>query len=221
MSGLARRESTVGGGVPRVNLLPPEVAQRARDQSALSWSLLLLVVVVGLIAAGVGFAALRTTTAQASLTSAQSQGMAILAEQQEYIEIRDVNAAILLSEEACVTTMSTEVLWSDLLAVLLAAAPEGSVVKSIGGSVPTPWNPVAEPTSPLDSPSVGTVQLTISMVSLEDLANFARAVEKIDFVSAVSIDSVVEPGPHDGTFTIALDAEALALRFAADEGGQG
>ena len=212
----AKRSGGIGGS-PRVDLLPPEVAQRTKDQSALSWSLLLLVAVIGLIVVGVAFAALRNTTAQAALTTAQSQGAAIVAEQLDYVEIREVNQSIEFIEAARIAGTSTEIDWVAVLAEFAPVMPPDTTVWAFNAHAPDPWTPSATPSGLLRAPLAGSITVTLRSTSVDAIARFATAVKQLDIVADASFDTITTDAYIDGVVTVNLNELALAHRFVDEE----
>lgn len=209
-----RRTATVGGS-PRVDFLPPEVAQRARDRSSLSWAVLALVVVLGLVAAGVALAAIRTTSAQAMLLTAQTQGQATIAQQQEYVEIRDVTDSIALIEQAQTAGTATEINWPDVLQEVTPLIPEGASVSAFNAKVPLAWQPLMPTTGPLRTPLVGTISITIRTGDLGLISQFANRVEALNFVNDASWDFITAESFYEGVITLNVNEFALANRYVA------
>lgn len=212
----SKSNATAVGGPPSANLLPPEVAQRARDRSALSWSILALVLVGALVAAGVGLAFVRNITAQAALITAQTQGQALIAEQQEYAEVGEIRSAIGFSEQARIAVTNTEVDWAQVYAALAAVLPADAVITGFGASVPAPWQPSPSLSGPLRAPLVGSVAVTLTSPSIEGIAQFARSAQDLDFVADVSVDTLSTEGTISGVVTVNLNVEALLQRFAVE-----
>jgi len=212
---MARARSTVAiGGVPRADLLPPEITARAKDRSAQSWVALLLVIAVGIVVLGVGYAFVQNATAQAGLLIAQTQTQALLSEQQEYGEVRSVQESIALAEEARTVGASSEVLWSPTLAALLAVRPGDVELDSATLAFPAPWSPASVSDSPLAKPRVANVTLSLKAGSIDSLSAFVAAVSGLEIVANAELQSVTGPSPFTGTVVVDLTDVARSGRFA-------
>ena len=212
----SKSDATAVGGPPRAYLLPPEVAQRARDRSALSWAILALVLVGALVAAGVGLAFVRNITAQAALITAQTQGQALIAEQQEYAEVGEIRDAIVFSEQARIAVTNTEVDWAQVYAAFAAVLPADTIITGFGASVPAPWQSSPAQSGPLRSPLIGSVAVTLAAPTIESIAQFGRAVEALDLVADMSVDTFKSENGVGGTLTVNLNIEALLQRFVVE-----
>jgi len=211
---MARARSTVAvGGVPRVDLLPPEITARARDRAAQSWVVLLLVVAVGIVVLGVGYAFVQNATAQVRLLFAQTQTQALQSEQEQYGEVRAVQDSIVLAEEARTVGASSEILWSPTLAALLAVRPGDVELDSATLSFPAPWSPASVSDSPLAKPRVASVTLLLKAGSIESLSAFVAAVSGREIVANAELQSVTGPAPFTGTVVIDLTDAARSDRF--------
>jgi len=219
---MARTRSTLTvGGVPRVDLLPPEITARAKDRAAQSWVVLLLIVAIGIVVLGVGYAFVQNATAQVGLLIAQAQTQALQSEQEQYGEVRTVQESIALAEEARTVGASSEVLWSPTLAALLAVRPGDVELDSATLSFPAPWSPASASDSPLANPRVASVTLVLKSGSIESLSAFVAAVSGLEIVANAELQSVTGPAPYSGTVSIDLTEAARSDRFvpaSADAG---
>lgn len=201
------------GGVPRVDLMPPEVAQRRLDRRRQSWSIVGLIVVLGLVAVGTALAAFANTIAQADLVSAQAQTGVLLAQQQEYSEVSELRSSIALAEQATVAGTASEVLWLDVQRELLSVLPTGASVTTMAGTSDVPWTTAMLPAGPLREPRVATFAFNVTTSTLPEMAQYLRALEGLEIVADVTADSTQISVGYMTMMTVNIDPVALSLRF--------
>ena len=204
------------GGVPVVDLMPPEVAQHRRDQSMRSWALVGLVIVSGLAVVGTALAAFSNSIAQAGLVGAQAQTQVLLSQQQQYADVTTLTTSISFAEQARVVSVSKEVLWLDVQREVLAAVPAGATVSSLSASSDSPWTNSMAVTDPLRPARVATVSVTLVTPSLAEVTAYVTALQGNDLVADVTADSVVLAEGYSTMLTINIDALALSKRFTDD-----
>jgi len=205
-----RRAEQRIGSVPRVDLRPPSVVAREKDQSMLAWSVLIFILVLALIGGGATLASMRRTAALAELDGSQAQLRSITQTQVLYGEVREVETAIALLNRAAAVGTAHEVRWSAVIRQLLAAVPADAVVGSITATAPAVADPAPEPASPLRQPRVGTLTIVVAATSIQQVAEYAKSLRSLVVVADVSVDSVVD---GLGTLTVNLSDVALSGRF--------
>jgi len=156
----------VGSGtvvLPRVNLLPPEIAEQAhfrRVQGGLGLAVVAAVGLVGLLYTG---ASGSVGDAQAGLDQAQAQQSALQAETATYRDVTARYAKAAAVETMLVQAMGTEVQYSGLLNDLSLTVPDGVWVTNAQFSQ-------TEPAAGGTTPGIGTVTMTGVALSYDDVA---------------------------------------------------
>ena len=174
------------GGESRVDLLPPEVASRARSRSTRR-ALIGAVAVTGmLVAGGYVFAAMTAGASTAGLISAQSEATALLQQQGAFSEVRQVEADLLGAQAAKAVGASTEIDWKSYFAVLDQTLPDGAALRALALESATPIEAVPVVTDiPLRAPSVATITLEISSPAIIDVKSWLVALQSVPgFVDA-------------------------------------
>lgn len=151
--------------LPRVNLLPPEVAQAARFRRV--QALLALVVVMALVGVGLAYlvASGQVAAAQDDLDAAQAENTQLKAEAAEYAEVPRVKAQLAQGEANLSAAMAPEVRWSFYLNDLSLTIPSSVrlTTMTVTQPVPLPGAEVATTTedstvvSPLGTPGIATI----------------------------------------------------------------
>ncbi len=215
----------VGTGLPvlpRVNLLPPEIAETVRFrriQYGLGGGLL---VATGIVAALVVAAAGAVASANSDVESSTARGTALQAESAKYADVQAVYARAAAAQAMLTQAMGQEVRYSQFLNDLSLTVPENVWVKNVTFSQTAPV--VAGTAAPGVDPGVGTVTFSGTgfahddvAVWLESLAGqkgyanpyFTNSTEAlVGTRTTVSFDS-----------TVTLTNDALSGRYTTPAGG--
>lgn len=211
----ARKTTTelIIGGIPRVDLLPPEVRARERDRTAGGWAILAIVAAVGVVASGYAFSSVLGLAAQAHLGTVSSRTAELLVEQNKYIEVQQIRGQIELTGAAQRVGAASMTDWSRVVGEVSAALP-GSVL-SFRGDVATPLEGFPQTTVPLQGARIGALQVIVRTVTLPDLSNWVEALADLDFVvdSVAGTVSIQEDGSYLTDVVIHIDEDAIANRF--------
>ena len=220
----ARRETRlVVGGVPRAELLPPELEleKKARAQRrGLLAVLVLVVVLVGLAYTGVTVA---TAATQLAVDQANARTAELLAQQAEFIEVRQLQAQVSASEEARRFATSTEVDWPATLDSLAAVAPEGAVNWS-GATIvaSTPIAPFGASSVPILQPRVAEVTFVGVTRTLPDFALWIERLKTVPGFADATPTTFTNAGDlYTYSMVIHLNEKIYTNRFAVTEEDQG
>jgi hypothetical protein len=208
------------GAVPRARLLPPEVLQREKDKrsrrSAIGFVLLAIVISIVATAA----ATLYSLTAQATLAAAQARTATLLAQQDEFAEVRGVAAALQSAKAARIAAVSTEVDWKSWNQSVIDLLPAGSAVVSMVINAGTPAEPYPAPSVPLQGERIAAATYEVATTTIGGVAAWLLALESVEgYVDAeptiVALDSTT--GLYVSTVIIHVDASVFTLRFDETE----
>jgi len=220
---MSKREKSEGGaliygGIPRANLMPPEVAQRRRESTRRRSLIALSGLVVAVVIGGVVASFLYAAAAEQRLAEERRITDQLLATQLEYAEVTqirgDIQTIVGLREQLA----AIEVLWADALDPYLAALGSGNAVSSVtflGDQAAQPSLGIA---GPLREPRVATISMVVTTSESPRPWVWIRAWEQLDTFADASIDRVTlnEGSSYDVVVTINLNAEALSQRFAPE-----
>jgi hypothetical protein len=216
MSRVAPQSGLVLGGQPRVELLPPEVAQQEKSRATRRRLIGLFVVVLLVVVAGYGLAVFRGQQAQGDLAAAQARTGAIQAERQKYSAVTTTDA--LISDIGAAQTLgaSTEIIWSNLLDSIRASLPAGVTITSATMKGTAPWETALTPAGPLREPRIATITLVISSPTIFDATDIVRALVTVPGFADATPDTVTGgSGGYSTTITLNVNDKALSGRFAA------
>lgn len=219
MIGLADRDDEVVGSghapLPRVDLLPPEIAELRRFrrvQTGLGGGVLAAVLVVALLYLG-AMGAVGTSQEQVDQASAQQQGL-----QAQTTQYRDVTATYARAADAqalLVAAMGEEVRYSRLLNDLSLSLPEGVWLKSAAF---TQAVPDAATTAAGTAPGIGTLTVTGVAFQYDDVALWLESLaSQAGYVDPLlQTSTAVLLGPKvvvDWSTTVTLSPDALSGRY--------
>ncbi|EYR64432.1 fimbrial assembly protein [Actinotalea ferrariae CF5-4] len=217
------RSDAVGGGLPQVNLLPPEVRAARGLKVVKRWLLISIGLLVLVIAGVFVWSVMERSVAQESLAQAQAETARLQDEEQQYAEVPLVLGALDSTTAARELGMSTEVSWKPYLDAITAVLPADVSIESIGLSSATPMAPAAPPASPLEAPSLAQLTFTGQTSTVPDAAALIDALNSVPGLADAWLVSAAVEGIDGTTYylitgTVQVSDAARAQRFASTEG---
>jgi hypothetical protein len=216
----AANDSLVIGGEARVDLLPPEIRGERRDRRRrrrLGFGVVGVVVVTLL---GVGAATFVATSAEGRLESEQARTVALLAEQAQYADIRQMQTQVELVRAGQQVGASTEIAWRDYLEQVQATLPESVAIETVDVDSASPMAAYTQATAPLQGARMATVGFTATSLVLPDVPTWLRALATLPgFADALpgSVTREDTSGVYTVTITMHINDAALAQRFSAED----
>ena len=201
--------------LPRVNLLPPEIAEQARFrrvQACLAGGLVATVGVVGLLDAG---ATASVAEATDELTAATARGAALQADTRALGEVDDEHDRAAAAQTMLAGAMGQEVRFSTFLDDLSKTVPEHVWLKDVtftqagaAGAAPT-------------TAGIGTATFTGVGFRHDDVATWLETLAEQDGFSDPYVSDSVSGKIGDRrtvsfTSTVTLTSDALSGRYTAD-----
>jgi len=208
-------EGLVIGGDPRVDLLPPEVRsarRNARTRRGFTWGVLaVLLVVVMAVAGAFGL----NVMAQAQMLAAQARTNDLLAQQQKYVQVRNVQNQVDIAAAAQQVGASTEVDWESFITAIGTVEPAGLKMTSTTVDSASPIAVYQQSTDPLQGPRIATVTVVTASAGFPDISAWVTSIQKIKGVADVSAGAVNrdETGVYTSTVVIHLSDEWFTKRF--------
>ena len=208
----------VFGASPRVDLLPPEVGDRKKG-AALRRAIVMGIVTALLRSAGAyALASWQAIQEAVKLGDAQSETVALLKQQSEFVEVRNLSAQRDAVSDARMAGALTEIDWSAFYSEVMPTVPSGVVIDSflvstsspvreyIGTDVPTVTKPAAQVGFTVKSPDLATLGLWL--VNLHALPGYEQA-------TVTPATSAL--GAFSATVTLNLADSRFTKRFAPPE----
>ncbi|QYF72700.1 hypothetical protein [Cryobacterium sp. PAMC25264] len=219
MSRAGKDVALIVGGVPRVDLLPPEVHRERHARVVrrrMGWG---VISVVAFMALGIGGSIAWAMQAQSQLASEQALTPKLLEEQSKYLEVRTVQSQVELVRAAQQVGASTEIDWKSYLDSVQAILPPSVSVETVTVDSASPLALYVQPTAPLQGARVATVTFTVKSAILPDVPTWLDSLADLRGVADVLPGSVARG--EDGVFTVTLimhvNDAALAQRFTGEE----
>jgi Tfp pilus assembly protein PilN len=210
--------------LPRVNLLPPEIAQASRLRRLQIMLGIALLGVLGLIAMLFLWASGQVTTASDQLVVVQTEGSALEAQVADYAEVPRVNAEVKASEDGLVVAMLPEIRWSFFLNDMSLTIPSSSRLVSLdavntASAVQIDGVPVDVAADPAQV-SMGTVTFASKTNSFDAVASWLQSLARQKGYQDPALQSAVKEieGTTQGTVytvstTSSLSTEAASKRY--------
>ena len=183
MSAAPEQLRLLGGNtfaLPQVNLLPPEIAEKAvfrRVQLGLGAAVVAALGVVGLLYLS---AASSATSAQGDLDTATSSGQSLQAQSAKYSEVTGVYARAAAAQTQLGTAMGDEVRFSQLLNDLSLSIPTNVWIKNLSytsSAAPAAGAAATATTAvPGATPGIGTLNVTGVAFSHDDVAVWLESI---------------------------------------------
>ncbi len=209
------------GGVPRADLLPPEIRAAYKGKAVVRMLVILVVTVAVIVAGGVGYATVRSLTSQAFLQLERDRSLDLLARQLDFAEARQIANKVDAATAARALGTATEIDWRAYLDEVSATLPDGvgltklviaPVVASAGDA------PVE---NPLQQAAVATITITATSVTVPDVEAWFDDLASITGFAGIAPPATVAGSPADGyivSLELLVNDEAYLLRFQNEEG---
>jgi hypothetical protein len=222
MSRASHEKELILGGEPRVNLLPPEVAEQARDRLLRRKLLLAAAGTVVLVLLGIGGAGLYTTSSTMQLADAQAETANLLAEQSQYVAVRQVQAQVDTAHAARAVGGWTEIDWKAYLQGVRAALPADVGIDAVTVDSTSPLTVYPQPTAPLQNPRVATLTVTLASPGLPTVPQWLEQLQGLTGTADVAAGSITagETGGYTVVVTMHINADAFSGRFLDSTGSE-
>lgn len=237
MMQLQKAASTVASGhvvLPRVNLLPPEIAEQARFrrvQGGLGVTLVLALGAVGVLYAGASGSA---SDAQTRLDSASAERAGLVSQTAKYRDVTSVYARRAAGQQMLVQAMGAEVRYSRYLNDLTVTIPDGvwitnatftqaadgagAAAATAGAAAPAASAATTAGTASTAATAIGTVTLTGVAYEHDDVATWLESLGRQKGYATASLSSSAEVllGTRkvvNWSMTVTLTTDALSRRY--------
>lgn len=206
------------GGVPRVDLLPPELKEARAWRRARGRALVIVLCGAVLVLAGVLAATWWARVNVDARDAAQARTDELLSMQAEFAEVNAVQGGIRSAEQALEQAGATDILWESVLTDLRRTLPPQARVTSLTIEAPAPGAPLAPATDVLQGERAATVRFTALTPEVPDVAAWVRAVEDIDGVVFVAPRAAQVLDDEPGfTVEMSFDLGAERLRHQPED----
>jgi hypothetical protein len=222
MSRTTPAQELILGGEPRVNLLPPEVAEQAKDRLLRRRLVLATAGTVVLVLLGIGGAGLHATNSAMRLADAQAETATLLAEQGQYVAVRQVQAQVDTAHAARAVGGWTEIDWKAYLQGVRAALPADVGIDTVSVDSTSPLTAFTQPTVPLQNARVATLDMSLSSPGLPAVPQWLERLQELPGMADAAAGSItaVENGGYTVLVTMHINADAFSGRFLDTSGSE-
>lgn len=222
MSATSRKgDRLVIGGVPRAELLPPELELEKRARGQRRGLITIFVLIVVLVGVAYGATALTAAAMQVALDGERARTDELLNAQNEFIEVRQLAAQVAASESARQVGTSTEIDWQQFVISVMTELPPGVVVSNFQMTSATPIAAFSDTVVPLEEPRIAEVLITTKSTTYGPQADILRGLEDLPGFADASLESVtLENGEYVAVIRLHLNQEAFSNRFASEDTGE-
>ena len=204
----------VGGGSPRVDLMPPEIRTK-RAQLRFRRKLRVgLVGVLVLVVVGCGATWALGSVAQANLLAAQNQRQQLVAQQGQYSDVTTVKSSISVAEAGQKVGDSPEIDWQTYLTKLQATLPAGVALTGVMIDTVTPLKVYSPSLVPLQGDRIATLSFTATSLSLPSIPDWLDGLATLPgFADATPGGVNLSQGVYTATVKMHINTKAFANRF--------
>jgi hypothetical protein len=206
------------GGVPRADLLPPEIRHEAktRGQRRVIVALVALVV-VAVVASSIAASVLAMVSSQ-QMVAANERTNEILAEQSKYVVVRQYNDQVEVAEAARAVGVSTEIDWGTYLPEITSRLSADATIDNLTVASTSPTVALPQGSGPFDVASLAEITFTVSTSGFPAVATWLDSLTTIPgFADAVPSTIALESGKYSVNFTMHVNEGALSNRFSTNE----
>ncbi|MBX3195625.1 MAG: hypothetical protein KF727_11090 [Microbacteriaceae bacterium] len=213
-SGRSSGAPLVIAGQPRASLLPPEIVlKRKQLKTRRALRVGVFFVFVATVAACIGVWTLASVS-QVQLTQAQDRQTALVNEQLQYGEVRDVQSTIATIQAGQQVGGSTEINWRDYLTLLQASLPSGVALQDVTIESGTPMSAFAQADTPLQGERVAALTFLATSKTLLSTSDWLRALADLPgFVDATPGSVQQNEGVYTARVLMHINADAFSMRF--------
>ena len=214
----AAQSRLIIGGIPRADLLPPEIKNEAKTRGQRRLIVGVVILVVAVVTAGYVGASFLAITASDQMVAANNRTNEILAEQSKYVAIRQFSDQVEIAEAARSVGVSTEIDWGTYLPEVTSRLSADATIDNFSVVSATPTVALPQDAGPFAEPSLAELSFTVSTTGFPDVATWLDSLTSIPgFVAAVPSTIALESGKYSVNFMVRIDQGAVSNRFSETE----
>ncbi|MGL4339448.1 MAG: hypothetical protein ACRCSP_03360 [Rhodoglobus sp.] len=206
------------GGVPRVDLLPPEFEQSRKSKVLIKRLLLGLAATLALVLVAVGVGVVQLIVTGVGLANENTRAETLAAEQEKYAVVTTINSQASKIEAIQPEATAGEVLWEPYLALVAGTLPVDTSITAFTAELK---DSAAAPTpeAVLQAPHIAMLQLTADspQASVSDwLENMSKLTGYVD-ATPQSVVLVSETGRYTVQVNLLINKDAISNRFTVEK----
>jgi len=216
-TGARKEQKLVVGGIPRADLLPPEIKQDEKAGKQRRGMLAILVLVLIVVALAYAGSTLVAQVAQNSLLEAENKSASLLSEQGKYAEVRTLTTKVEAAKTARLLSVVTEIDWQTFLRQIDRSLPGGSKIEDIQLSTISPIGSPDAATSPLEDIRMAEMKIQVTTGSQADLAKWLERLKAIvGYEDARPVTLETDDGGFSSQVVLHINLDALSNRYLTE-----
>lgn len=211
------KSALVIGGIPRADLLPIEVLTDRRQRATVRRAWLGVVVVAAVVALGVVVSTIDSVSAATQLRTAQDEGTALLQQQGQYSDVRQIESQTAIAEAGQKVGGSPEIDWSTYLNKAQASLPTGVTIIGVTINSASPLESYEQPTTPLQGTRVATLTFEAdspTLPSIPDWLDRVRGLPGFVDANANSVTLDTNTGHYTVDMTVHINDQAFDGKYS-------
>ena len=213
-------EALAVGGVPRADLLPPEIRVEHKGRRTRRKLIYATLGVVLLVFVGTGASYYFASASQNALLAEQNRTSELMLEQQKYSDVRVVQDELATVEAGQMVGAATEIDWNAYLDLVEASLPANVAVVEIAIDGASPLVDYGQPSAPLQGMRVATFTFGAATATLPDTDAWLVALSALPGYADANPDSITvdeETGLYKTVVTMHIGEGAWSQRFLPDD----
>ena len=209
------------GGIPRADLLPPEIKEEYKAKAAVRMLVIFVVAIAFVVAGGVGFATVSSISSQVSLQFERDRSLELVARQLDFAAAKQTADRV---DEAIVARSlgtATEIDWRAYLDEVSSTLPDGVGLTKLVIAPVVVTEGAAEVENPLQQAAVATITITATSVTVPDVEAWFDDLAGITGFAGIAPPATVAGSPTEGYIVglqLLVNDEAYLARFQNEAG---
>ena len=209
------------GGIPRADLLPPEIKAEYRAKAVVRMLVIFVVAIAFVVAGGVGFATVSSISSQLSLQFERDRSLELVARQLDFAVAKQTADRV---DEAIVARSlgtATEIDWRAYLDEVSSTLPDGVGLTKLVIAPVVVTEDAASVENPLQQAAVATITITATSVTVPDVEAWFDDLAGITGFAGIAPPATVAGSPTEGYIVglqLLVNDEAYLARFQNEAG---
>ena len=218
MSARSKEPNLVLGASPRANLLPAEVGDRKRGASIRRSIVLGVIGAVVISGAGYAYASWLSIDSAIKLGAAQDETTSLLAQQNEFADVRNLAQLRAAIDDALIVGASTEIEWKPYFEQVVTTLPADVTLDSFVAEASSPIADLPIATAPTQAPRNAMISFTVSTPQFGSIDAWLKAVKTLPgyldaTASGIALDAT---GRYTASVVMNISRDAYSNRYPAD-----
>jgi hypothetical protein len=218
MSARSKEPNLVLGASPRANLLPAEVGDRKRGASIRRSVVLGVIGAVVISGAGYAYASWLSIESAMKLSAAQDETTNLLAQQNEFADVRNLAQLRAAIDDALIVGASTEIDWKSYYEQIVTTLPGDVALDSFVAEASSPIGDLPIATAPTQAPRNAMINFTVSTPQFGSIDAWLKAIKTLPgyldaTASGIALDS---SGRYTASVLMNISRDAYSNRYPSD-----